>query len=139
MLTTIPCIWNSRREELTVSTTVAAVAAAIALGTVVATTAVEATAAAAVGAFRGLVNTDDAAVESDLVNILLHTMADRIGGAKNKKKKRKVKKESSLLVVHGVHGSVGILLAGEANETETAAAASVAVLDDNLERVSEEN
>ena len=138
MLTTIPCIWNSRREELTVSTTVAAVAAAIALGTVVATTAVEATAAAAVGAFRGLVNTDDAAVESDFVNILLHTMADRIGGAK-KKKKRKVKKESSLLVVHGVHGSVGILLAGEANETETAAAASVAVLDDNLERVSEEN
>ena len=91
MLATIPCIWNSRREELTVSTTVAAVAAAIALGTVVATTAVEATAAAAVGAFRGLVNTDDAAVESDLVNILLHTMADRIGEAKKKKKKERKK------------------------------------------------
>jgi hypothetical protein len=40
-----------------------------------------------------------------------------------------------LLVVHGVHGCLCLSFIGKADETETAAAQSVMVLDDNLRRV----
>jgi hypothetical protein len=40
---------------------------------------------------------------------------------------------SLLLVVHGVHGVGSLILGSVANETETTAAAGVAVLDDGLE------
>jgi hypothetical protein len=38
----------------------------------------------------------------------------------------------SLDVVHVLHGSVGLSIAGESDKAEAPAAASVAVLDDNL-------
>lgn len=41
-----------------------------------------------------------------------------------------------LLVVHGVHGSVGLSIRGEADESESTAAVGVMVLDDNLSLVS---
>lgn len=39
-----------------------------------------------------------------------------------------------LLVVHGVHSGSSLIVGGEADETETAAAAGITVLDDGLER-----
>lgn len=39
-----------------------------------------------------------------------------------------------LLVVHAVHSGSSLIVVGEADETETAAAAGITVLDDGLER-----
>lgn len=45
---------------------------------------------------------------------------------------REREREDILLVVHGAHGGFSIVLSREAHETKTAAAKSIAVLDDNL-------
>ena len=69
-------------------------------------------------AIRSLVNADDATIKSVLLGWVTWM--------------REREREDILLVVHGAHGGFSIVLSREAHETKTAAAKSIAVLDDNL-------
>lgn len=85
---------------------------------VVAAATMEATVVTGSGAVRGFVDTNDATIESG-----------RSAWSQEERKEGCY----ILLVVHGGHGSISIVLHREADETKAAATVGVTILDDNLD------
>jgi len=99
-----------------VPTTAAVAAAATAAAAVSTTTA----ATAAAGALRGFVDTDSTTVETENTCQRIFKEAVRLAGL--------------LLIVHGLHSSIGIFLIGETDEAESTTAICVAIFDNDLAR-----
>ena len=151
-MATLATVLTTTVAALTVAALATAIATTVASVATTETTAAEATATTAASALSGLVNADLTTIEprKEIVVSRCFQQGERdrsrrvgIGGTRDARlgparlyPSLKIKGNDGssclLLVVHSVHSGSSLLVGGVADETETAAAAGITVLDNGL-------